>query len=342
MEEPYSTEAYNLPSKIVAAQNRFVAMTYNRASLPNLQPLDPDNSLQFNSKNSVKTTSALQFDTKKVAAKGTLQRMKTKVRSDLQNSLDTDCVEDTDMEHDDTEKLLSTLTESFDMKMRLLLDPNYQSSGVQSSENLFDDVDDNSFRGINKKQLDEAKNVLQQVRAGRKVDLKRGVHVDKQRVREQHVMSAVPRDSGVLRPVNNKRPLDRSNSLTKQEKTELNLKAQEKENLTSCVRDVRSNQRSRVDVTKLRKKLSECKNRRIQRRHTVGGTKDFSDNVVGLLVRGVSVWDRLVPIINDNQDCVKTTFDNQEHQGEDEDIRRYSLQFDDERTLSLPTVESNL
>merc|ERR1712029_1116668 len=143
----------------------------------------------------------------------------------------------------------------------------------------------------------------------------------------------------VLRPVNNKRQLDRSNSLTKQEKTELNLKAQEKENLTSCVR---SNQRSRVDVTKLRKKLSECKNRRIQRRHTVGGTKDFSDNVVGLLVRGVSVWDRLVPIINDNQDCVKTTFDNQEHQGEDEDIRRYSLQFDDERTLSLPTVESNL
>merc|ERR1712029_549810 len=60
----------------------------------------------------------------------------------------------------------------------------------------------------------------------------------------------------VLRPVNNKRQLDRSNSLTKQEKTELNLKAQEKENLTSCVR---SNQRSRVDVTKLRKKLSECK-----------------------------------------------------------------------------------
>merc|ERR1719232_1935182 len=147
-----------------------------------------------------------------------------------------------------------------------------------------------------------------------------------------------------LKQVNTKRQLDRSNSLTKQEKTELNLRAQEKENSVSALKDqfeklgqnenIQPQQQRPIksDITKLRKKLSECKNRRIQRRHTVGGTKDFSDNVVGLLVRGVSVWDRLVPIINDNQDCVKTTFDNQEHQGEDEDIRRYSLQFDDERT----------
>ena len=82
-------------------------------------------------------------------------------------------------------------------------------------------------------------------------------------------------------------------------------------------------------LTKLRKKLSECKNKRIQRRHTVGGTKDFSESVVCLLVRGVSAWDRLapIPIISDDSN---------------DEERRLSLQFEEERTLSLPTVESSV
>ena len=87
---------------------------------------------------------------------------------------------------------------------------------------------------------------------------------------------------------------------------------------------------SKSDITKLRKKLSECKNKRIQRRHTVGGTKDFSENVVSLLVRGVSVWDRLAPIISDDNKV------------ENDDERRLSLQFEEERRLSLPTVESSV
>jgi len=83
----------------------------------------------------------------------------------------------------------------------------------------------------------------------------------------------------------------------------------------------------------LRKKLSECKNKRIQRRHTVGGTKDFSENVVSLLVRGVSVWDRLAPILVDEENVINDST---------EEERRLSLQFEEERRLSLPTVESSV
>merc|ERR1712079_524464 len=90
---------------------RFVDLTY-RTSLPNLQPVDEN--LQ-------------QFDTKKVASRGTLQRMKAKARPDLHSSLGLDNSSDGEMDQSETEQLLSTLTESFDMKMRLLLDPHYQS-----------------------------------------------------------------------------------------------------------------------------------------------------------------------------------------------------------------------
>jgi len=148
----------------------------------------------------------------------------------------------------------------------------------------------------------------------------------------------------LLRQVNTKRQLDRSNSLTKQEKTELNLRAQEKENSVSFLKNQfekmtqdenkqpasnHQQSRSKTDITKLRKKLSDCKNKRVQRRHTVGGTKDFSESVVCLLVRGVSAWDRLapIPIISDDNN---------------DEERRLSLQFEEERTLSLPTVESSV
>ena len=343
VEEPYNTEAYNLPS--LPSQRRFVDLTY-RTSLPNLQPVDEN--LQ-------------QFDTKKVASRGTLQRMKVKARPDLHSSLGLDNSSDGEMDQSDTEQLLSTLTESFDMKMRLLLDPHYQSgtnlTGEAQSqsaaarmfaENLSLDRVDNdviAYTGINKKKIDEAKNMLHQAKVSKKVELKRGGRVDKNI--ERKIRGPGP-ESGVLKQVNTKRQLDRSNSLTKQEKTELNLKAQEKENSVSFLKDQfekmgqdenmqpHLHQKSKTDMTKLRKKLSECKNRRIQRRHTVGGTKDFSESVVSLLVRGVSVWDRLAPIISDAE--VTET----QQPGDNEDERRLSLQFEEERRLSLPTVESSV
>merc|ERR1719394_2241023 len=74
VEEPYNTEAYNLPN--LPSQRRFVDLTY-RTSLPNLQPVDENGDNLF----------VQQFDTKKVASKGTLQRMKVKLRPDLHSSL---------------------------------------------------------------------------------------------------------------------------------------------------------------------------------------------------------------------------------------------------------------
>merc|ERR1711983_451920 len=294
------------------------------------------------------------------ASKGTLQRMKVRARPELHTSLGFENnSSEPDLDQSDTEKLLSNLTESFDMKMRLLLDPHYQSGANIAQGDISNSQESASTRlfaeninlegvnndviacsRINKKKIDEAKNMLQQAKVSKKVELKRGGRVDKNNERK----SRGP-ERGGLRQVNSKRQLDRSNSLTKQEKTELNLRAQEKENSVSFLKDQfekmsqdenkqpgsnHQQSRSKTDMTKLRKKLSECKNKRIQRRHTVGGTKDFSENVVSLLVRGVSVWDRLAPIISDDNKV------------ENDDERRLSLQFEEERRLSLPTVESSV
>ena len=108
----------------------------------------------------------------------------------------------------------------------------------------------------------------------------------------------------VLRQVNTKRQLNRSDSLTKHEKTEMNLRAKagEKYNTVALFREQFEGKHSRgyrMDVTKLRKKLSDCNNRRIKRRHTVGDTRDFSENVVSWIVRGVSAWDRQDHVMSD-------------------------------------------
>ena len=361
MEEPYSTEAYNTP---LGAQRRFLHLTY-RTSLPNLQP-DQDQ---------VENILA-GFDTKKVAAKGTLQRMKVRGRPELHSlglemgggvvgtgrQCETvwDCGGEGGEGGDspDTEKLLTNLTASFDQKMRLLLDPHYQSSSSVTSsssegqvkllvgERMEDTMEESMVenitpltRTINKKQLDEARNILQQAKSGRRVELRRSGRVDKslepERRQERRLRSEPVSGGQVLRQVNTKRQLNRSDSLTKQEKTELNLRAKagEKENSVASLREQfegkREGQQSkshRIDVTKLRKKLSDCNNRRIKRRHTVGGTKDFSENVVSLIVRGVSAWDRLAPIMSDQES----------------EARRLSLQLEEERRFSLPPVESSV
>merc|ERR1719166_622246 len=128
------------------------------------------------------------------------------------------------------------------------------------------------FTGINKKKIDEAKNMIQQAKSAKKVELKRSPRVDKTGGR-----SGRGSELGVLRQVNSRRQLGWSNSLTKQEKTQLNLKAKavEKENTVAFLKNQfeklgnsENISKQKVDMTKLRKKLSECKNRRIQRRHT--------------------------------------------------------------------------
>merc|ERR1719334_1516340 len=167
MEEPYSTEAYNSP---LGSQRRFLDLTY-RASLPNLQP-ESDNVDNI----------LAGFDTKKVAAKGTLQRMKVRGRPEL-HSLGLELggagrkcetvwdysENETDRTNTETEKLLTHLTASFDQKMRLLLDPHYQSSGSVTSSSsegqvkamVGERLEDTLVgavtpdKSLNKKQLDE-------------------------------------------------------------------------------------------------------------------------------------------------------------------------------------------
>lgn len=155
----------------------------------------------------------------------------------------------------------------------------------------------------NKKELDEARNIAQQVRqsSSKKVELRRGGRVDKH-------------TEPVLRQVNcRKERVRRSDSLTKKEKTELNqIKKRdggEKENKVAKLRDhfergsgVKAKS-TKIDVNKLKKKLSERNNRRIKRRHTVGGTKDFGDGVVNGARRnnGHTAWDRLQPLVTDEE-----------------------------------------
>lgn len=219
------------------------------------------------------------------------------------------------------EELLNNLSASFDQKMRLLLDPHYQ----QTSEPQI---------VPNKKALDEARNLsLQQAKQGaRKVELRRAVRVERQQPPRQQ--------QTVLRP-SNRATVKRADSLTKQEKTELNLmKARgesEKENSKSggvaALREqfeqkakdgvISGSKISKIDVNKLKKKLSDCSNRRIRRRHTVGGTKDFSVNLVNLIVRGM-----LVPLISDQEKVFSLS--GGQLRGSEE-LRRFSLPSDDDQ-----------
>merc|ERR1719187_2120934 len=287
MEEPYSTEAYDSP---LGSQRRFLHLTY-RNSLPNLQGDQVDQVDNILS----------GFDTKKVAAKGTLQRMKVRGRPELHNlglelggtGRKCETVWDhSDTEQDrsntETEKLLTHLTASFDQKMRLLLDPHYQSSGSVTSSSsegqmkavVGDRLEDNmeavapyGNKSLNKKQLDEARNILQQVKSAKRVELRRSGRVDKSLEPEKRQGRRLRHEGQqVLRQVNVKRQLKRSDSLTKQEKTELNLRAKagEKENTVAALRDqfegktdkdgqaLRSH---RIDVTSLKGKRTRTDRR---------------------------------------------------------------------------------
>ena len=196
---------------------------------------------------------------------------------------------------------MNNLTASFDQKMRLLLDPHYQAVTSPSSP----------LEQCSRKQLAEARNLLQQVRAsGRKVELRRTGRVDKRWANKTKEAEPSP----VLREVNVEKVLKRSDSLTKQENTDLNLrdKVGEKENSVGvtalrdqfeqrAVRESQGRLSIKPDIIKLKKKFSDRSGRGLKRRHTVGGTKDFSATVVELLVRGAEAWDRLAPLVSDQK-----------------------------------------
>ena len=227
--------------------------------------------------------------------------------------------------------------------MRLLLDPTYQtptsreasprlvrradSSVNASSPSVLDGQQDSpvSSLGVSpystpdlsgaKKDVDDVRNELLRARvAARKVELRRSGRVETKRVvaERQTDLDAsrrpVGRQEPVLRQVNNRQPLKRSDSLTKREKTELNQRTKQVEKENKVLRlkaqfeqgaggssrpssrplaAVHSSGSSgNFDINKVRKKLSDSRNRRIKRRHTVGGTKDFTETILSKLNSG--------------------------------------------------------
>lgn len=221
--------------------------------------------------------------------------------------------------------------------------------------------------GGTKKDLDDVKNSLL-----RNKKVKRTGRVDKSQEPElrrtpkpgtssSSSSNATPtsRSQLVLRQINNRKPLKRSDSLTKKEKTELNLKTKEveKENKVTKLKEqfeakslmhaqaaaaittlitqpVIACNAKKLDVNKIRKKLSDSRNNRIKRRHTVGGTKDFPDKLMNRVnqERSDQCWDRLVPSLSVQE--VKA------NQGEEEDesssLYHARMEESDERRLSLP------
>ena len=83
---------------------------------------------------------------------------------------------------------------------------------------------------------------------------------------------------------------------------------------------------TKFDINKVRKKLSDNKNRRIKRRHTVGGTKDFTEIVLSKMnsEKSKSSWDRLAPVIS-NQELIAERNERWNLEREDREERRLYL-----------------
>merc|ERR1719193_2184060 len=110
-----------------------------------------------------------------------------------------DHLEQEDPRH--TEQLLNNLTASFDQKMRLLLDPNYQAVGSSPTTSILEPS--------SKRQLDEARNLVQQARhhqhqqGVRKVELRRTGRVDKRYNSKGRLDQGDNSPTIVLKEVNN-------------------------------------------------------------------------------------------------------------------------------------------
>ena len=215
------------------------------------------------------------------------------------------------------DSLLGKLSASFDQKMRILLDPEYQCE--EEDEDNLSLLQEKGILDGTKKEFDDVKNSLLREKANKKVELRRSARVDRNCEPEIR-RSGVVRQEPVLRQVNSQRPLKRSDSLTKKEKTEMNMKTKEgeKENKVLKLKEhfeqgggisrsrnpILSTSIAKFDINKVRKKLVDSRNKRIKRRHTVGGTKDFTEKIVSNLnseEKSKSSWDRLVPMMSQHE-----------------------------------------
>ena len=238
----------------------------------------------------------------------------------------------------------------------------------ENSQVLDDDLIEQlrEFASGSKKELDDVRNSLLRTKK-----VKRAGRVDKnnepelRRTAKPGSSNTMPtsRSQLVLRQINNRKPVKRSDSLTKKEKTQLNLKTKEveKENkvmklkeqfeakslmhaqaaaITTLITQPVIGGNNKLDVSKIRKKLSDSRNSRIKRRHTVGGTKDFPDKLMNRVNQERTsdlCWDRLVPALSVQE--VKGSHHDEECDGneeEEEHVMYHRLEDSEERRLSLP------
>jgi len=301
MEDPYHTDAYDQ----CPGEPSFLS-SYRTAPIPSLL------------EESRADAQPAAFNVNKVAKCGTLQRLKIRPRLHTQEQETLEENKDTEAAGTSHEQdAVRELTASFDQKMKLLLGTDYRVCS--------DQPEDTYLETGTKKELDDVKNAFLRDRANK----------------QGEIADSEPRKS-VLRQVNARKALKRADSLTKKEKTEINLKTKEveKENKVLKLRErfepsanrakpssanQQSFQATAFDINKERKKLSDNRNKKIKRRHTVGGTKDFTENILSKMneERSKSSWDRLSPLIS-----------NQEWNGQQKDF--FNKDELEERRLSLP------
>merc|ERR1712192_22526 len=191
----------------------------------------------------------------------------------------------------------------------------------------------------------------------RKVELRRTGRVDKRYNSKGRLDQGDNSPAIVLKEVNNAERV--VNSLSKQEKTDMNTRAKngskensQKTGVTAlrdqfeqrALRESSSQQQqpsknkpetmATSSSSKMKKKLADRSSRGLKRRHTVGGTKDFSSTVVELLVRGVEAWDRLAPLVASDQKLLSAS----------ELVRGAGEELSDtgERRFSLPAEEQGI
>lgn len=187
------------------------------------------------------------FDTKKVATHGTLKRLKL-VKSPTDTQLFVPNQVPTLVDPGTNESMLTSLTADFDEKMKLLLDPNY-SGGSQSDTSSVQSTPSKKYTHPNLRRISEQpprppKQVLQPPQKNNR-SLSLG--------EDPPPISQMPSE-----PRNKKSELKRGRVVDKNHPPPSKKGQDEKENFVKLPR-------------------MKMKNRKLRRRHTVGGTKDFAE-----------------------------------------------------------------
>lgn len=225
------------------------------------------------------------FDTKKVATHGTLKRLKlVKSPTDTQLFVPNQALT---LEHLGTnESMLTSLTADFDEKMKLLLDPNY-SGGSQSDTSSVQSTPSKKYTHPNLRRISEQPQRPPtkplQPPPGQKNNRSLSLGEDSPgnqiptpaTIQQQSPLATISGAGPEQARSNKKSELKRGRVVDKHHppKNKTGNGQDEKENLVKSMQPANNNQQQ-PNNNNPRMKM---KNRKLRRRHTVGGTKDFSE-----------------------------------------------------------------